>query len=135
MKGKKEAIKNVENDKKEDKQKEALHKMTHLAHLKLTSEEENLFAQELDFILKQFQKIDASVEKDLPIMVHSLGRDVYNTMDTTNAMKTINAIEKKEKEAWKLREDKVQGEMKVEEALKNAPEVQDNFFKVPPVRK
>ena len=116
--------KNTDTGKAEDKGKskskstggntadrDALVKMARLSRLALTVGEEALFAQEMSSILGHFQKINAFVEKDMSPMVHPL------------------------KEVVTLREDVIQQEMQTREALKNASQRQDTFFKVPPVRK
>ena len=84
-------------------------RLAKLARLELTDEEKARFAKELSSILdymSQIQKVDTS------------GITEYETVVLLPA-------------AW--REDEVQPSLPVEEALANAPDRKDNFFKVPRV--
>lgn len=84
-------------------------RLAKLARLELSDEEKARFARELSSILEyvsQIQKVDTS------------GVTEYETVVPLPP-------------AW--REDEVQPSLPVEEALANAPDRKDNFFKVPRV--
>ncbi|MFH1867450.1 MAG: Asp-tRNA(Asn)/Glu-tRNA(Gln) amidotransferase subunit GatC [Candidatus Omnitrophota bacterium] len=89
--------------------KDTIKYVAELARLKLKPEEEELFASQLNDILKYMDKLNKLDTKDVEPMSHaaSLG-NVF-------------------------REDKVKDSLPNSEALKNAPSKEGKFFKVPKV--
>src|SRR5215831_17393319 len=90
---------------------ELLEKLAHLARLKFE-------ASEKEEIKSDLQKMIAFVEK-------------LNELDTTGVEPLLHMTD----EINVLREDKVNGSISREEALTNAPEHNEQFFKVPKVIK
>jgi len=86
-------------------------KLAHLARLKFE-------ASEKEAIKNDLQKMIAFVEK-------------LNELDTTNVAPLLHMTT----ETNVLREDKIEGSISREEALKNAPSHDEKFFKVPKVLK
>ncbi len=86
--------------------REWVRKIAHLARLKLTEEEEELFSKQLGDILD---------------FVEQLGE-----LDTSEVEPYLQDIEE-----TPMREDKPGESLSQEEALKNAPERDDGFFVVP----
>lgn len=89
--------------------KELINHIAELAHLKLTDEEIKKFQKELSQILdyvNQLNEVDTSNVDPL-----------HHPLPITNV----------------FREDKVKKSIEREEALKNAPDSTDEFFKVPKV--
>jgi aspartyl-tRNA(Asn)/glutamyl-tRNA(Gln) amidotransferase subunit C len=80
-----------------------------LARLKLTEDELLLFTKQLNTILDYMEKL--------------------NKVDTTGIKPTSHALQIKNA----LREDIVEGSLKKEEAMGNAPQKDGNFFLVPKV--
>ncbi|SFQ97302.1 Asp-tRNA(Asn)/Glu-tRNA(Gln) amidotransferase subunit GatC [Desulfoscipio geothermicus] len=80
-----------------------------LARLKLTDEEKETYRRQLSDILDNFRKL-----QDL---------DTENIPPTAHVLPLQNVF----------REDRVGGHMAVEKVLANAPQRQDNFFKVPKI--
>lgn len=88
-----------------------LKKTAHLARLNLTKEEEELYSRQLEEILNYFQKLQELDTANVEPMAHVL---------------PLNNV-------W--REDEVKESMEQELILKNAPEVENNCFKVPKIVK
>jgi aspartyl-tRNA(Asn)/glutamyl-tRNA(Gln) amidotransferase subunit C len=84
-------------------------KLAHLARLKFDADEKEEIKADL-------QKMIAFVEK-------------LNELDLSDVEPLLHMNDEKNV----LREDEVKGSISREEALKNAPEHDDNFFKVPKV--
>lgn len=80
-----------------------------LARLKLSAEEKSNFKGDLNNILTMVEKLQELDLKDVEPLVY------------------LNA------EDNRLREDKVKGQITTQDALKNAPDHDDQFFKVPKV--
>ncbi|MCS7202057.1 MAG: Asp-tRNA(Asn)/Glu-tRNA(Gln) amidotransferase subunit GatC [Dictyoglomus sp.] len=88
-----------------------LKKTAHLARLNLTEEEEELYSKQLEEILNYFQKLQELDTSNVEPMAHVL---------------PLNNV-------W--RDDVVKESMEQELILKNAPEVENNCFKVPKIVK
>lgn len=88
-----------------------LKKTAHLGRLNLTEEEEELYSKQLVEILNYFQKLQELDTSNVEPMAHVL---------------PLNNI-------W--REDEVKDSMDQELILMNAPEVENNCFKVPKIVK
>lgn len=88
-----------------------LKKTAHLARLNLTEEEVELYSKQLEDILNYFQKLQELDTSNVEPMAHVL---------------PLNNI-------W--REDEVKESMDQELILMNAPEVENNCFKVPKIVK
>ncbi|MEN2984222.1 MAG: Asp-tRNA(Asn)/Glu-tRNA(Gln) amidotransferase subunit GatC [Dictyoglomaceae bacterium] len=88
-----------------------LRKTAHLARLNLTEEEEELYSKQLEEILNYFQKLQELDTSNVEPMAHVL---------------PLNNV-------W--RDDVVKESMEQELILKNAPEVENNCFKVPKIVK
>ena len=80
-----------------------------LARLELTEEEKAVYTKQLSDILEHARKL-----QDL---------DTTDTQPTAHVLPLYNVF----------REDKVGGHLPVEKVLSNAPEKQENFFKVPKI--
>jgi aspartyl-tRNA(Asn)/glutamyl-tRNA(Gln) amidotransferase subunit C len=80
-----------------------------LAHLKLSEDEQDKFAGELDDIVGYVEKLDQ--------------------LDTDDVEPTAFAVPMKNV----LREDKVEPSLEREKALENAPKKSNGQFKVPPI--
>ncbi len=89
-------------------EQEVLH-VAKLARINLSSQEVAKFANQLGDIIGYVQKL--------------------NKLDTTDVQPTAHAVPLKNV----FREDKARQGIKPEEALKNAPDKEDNFFRVPRV--
>ncbi|MFN4111334.1 MAG: Asp-tRNA(Asn)/Glu-tRNA(Gln) amidotransferase subunit GatC [Ignavibacteria bacterium] len=89
--------------------KELVIHIAELAHLKLKEDEIEKFQKELNQILEYIEKLNEV--------------DTSNVEPLSHPLPTINVF----------REDKVQGSIPREEALKNAPDATEEFFKVPRV--
>ncbi|MDY7013955.1 MAG: Asp-tRNA(Asn)/Glu-tRNA(Gln) amidotransferase subunit GatC [Cyanobacteriota bacterium] len=89
--------------------REQVHKVAHLARLELTPEEEELFATQLSSILEYVEKLDELDTTDVPPM--------------TRAIELSNIT----------RPDVLQGEIEPEELLREAPEQEDRYFRVPQI--
>ncbi len=88
-----------------------LRKTAHLARLNLTEEEEELYSKQLEEILNYFQKLQELDTSNVEPMAHVL---------------PLNNV-------W--REDEIKESMEKELILKNAPEIENNCFKVPKIVK
>ncbi len=84
---------------------ETVENVAQLAHLKLTEEEKQRFTEQLQNILGNFEKLDEL--------------DVENVPPMTHATPILN----------RFREDVVQNSLSLEEALKNAEETKEGYFK------
>ena len=80
-----------------------------LARLELTEDEKEKFTRQLGDVLKYVEQMNEVDTTDVKPMAHAF--DVVNVM----------------------REDKVVYEQTKEELMKNAPDVEDGFFKVPKI--
>jgi aspartyl-tRNA(Asn)/glutamyl-tRNA(Gln) amidotransferase subunit C len=89
--------------------KEQVEYVANLAKLDLTEEEKEIFTKQLDSILSYMDKL--------------------NQLDTTKIEPTSHVLPIKNV----FREDKVKPSLPVEEALANAPDRKDGFFRVPRV--
>ncbi|MEM2092159.1 MAG: Asp-tRNA(Asn)/Glu-tRNA(Gln) amidotransferase subunit GatC [Candidatus Bathyarchaeia archaeon] len=78
-----------------------------LAHIELTEEEKEQFTEQFNRIIEFFRKIDEVDTKDIP--------PTYHVLELTNI----------------FRKDEVGEPLPKEEALKNAPRREGNFFKSP----
>ena len=83
--------------------------IAHLARLRLTDEEKTLFQNQLSAILEYAQTLQQL--------------DTANIPPTTSALPLDNV----------MRADEITPSLSVEDALANAPDVQDNSFRVKPV--
>lgn len=88
-----------------------LRKTAHLARLDLIEEEEKLYSKQLEEILNYFQKLQELDTSSVEPMAHVL---------------PLNNV-------W--REDEIKKSMEQELILKNAPQVENNCFKVPKIVK
>ncbi len=88
-----------------------LGKTAHLARLNLREEEEELYSKQLEEILNYFQKLQELDTSNVEPMAHVL---------------PLNNV-------W--REDEIKKSMEQELILKNAPQVENNCFKVPKIVK
>jgi aspartyl-tRNA(Asn)/glutamyl-tRNA(Gln) amidotransferase subunit C len=89
--------------------KEQVHKIAHLARLDITAEEEEQFAGQLSSILEYFEQLSQLDTKDVP--------------PTTRAIELSNVT----------RADVMKVYSEREELLKEAPEQEGDFFKVPQI--
>ncbi len=80
-----------------------------LARLELTEEEKEKFTRQLGDVLKYVEQMNEVDTTDVKPMAHAF--DIVNVM----------------------REDKVEHEQTKEELMKNAPEEENGFFKVPKI--
>jgi aspartyl-tRNA(Asn)/glutamyl-tRNA(Gln) amidotransferase subunit C len=78
-----------------------------LAQLELSEEEKDLFTHQLDSILSYIDKLNQLDTKDIEPTSHVL--PIFNV----------------------FREDEVKPSLSVEDALANAPDAKDGFFRVP----
>jgi aspartyl-tRNA(Asn)/glutamyl-tRNA(Gln) amidotransferase subunit C len=92
-----------------------------LAHLELTAEERVRFARDLSSILEYFTRLNELNTDDVPPMAQLSDR--YGSTSQTAA----------ERSAAVQREDIPVPCLPHEEALKNAPDTDGDFFKVPKV--
>ncbi|MGA1845236.1 MAG: Asp-tRNA(Asn)/Glu-tRNA(Gln) amidotransferase subunit GatC [bacterium] len=83
--------------------------VAHLAYLELSEEEKELFTHQLDSILAYMDKL--------------------NQLDTTGIEPTSHVLPMTNV----FREDEVQDSLPLEDALANAPDRKDGFFRVPRV--
>ena len=83
--------------------------VAHLARLQLDAEEIDLYTQQIDRILAYMDKL--------------------NSLDTTGIEPTTHAVPL----GNVFRQDRVDHNLQVEEAVGNAPERKGTFFKVPPI--
>ena len=83
--------------------------IAHLARLRLTDEEKTLFQNQLSAILEYAQTLQQL--------------DTANIPPTTSALPLDNV----------MRADEITPSLSVEDALANAPDVQDNSFRVKPI--
>lgn len=88
---------------------EEVQKVAHLARLDLTPSEEKAFAQQLSSILEYFEQL--------------------SELDTTDVPPTTRAIELSNV----TRQDQLQSTVDREAMLKEAPEQEDDFFRVPQI--
>jgi aspartyl-tRNA(Asn)/glutamyl-tRNA(Gln) amidotransferase subunit C len=86
-------------------------KLAHLARLKFEDSEKEAIKNDLQRMIAFVEKLDELDTTDIPPLLH---------------MTTETNV---------LREDKIEGSISREEALKNAPSHDDKFFKVPKVLK
>jgi aspartyl-tRNA(Asn)/glutamyl-tRNA(Gln) amidotransferase subunit C len=86
-------------------------KLAHLARLKFEASEKEAIKNDLQKMIAFVEKLDELDTTDIPPLLH---------------MTTETKV---------LREDKIEGSISREEALKNAPSHDDKFFKVPKVLK
>jgi aspartyl-tRNA(Asn)/glutamyl-tRNA(Gln) amidotransferase subunit C len=91
--------------------RELVDNLAHLARLHFTNEEKAAIEQDLQSMISFVEKLNEIDTADVPPLQH-IGT-------ATNV----------------LREDKIEGSVKREEALKNAPATDGMFFKVPKVIK
>ena len=92
--------------------KEDLEKLSQLASLDLSDEEKEKFAAELEDIIRYFKQLNDLDTKDVKPMTHPV-EDLKNI----------------------FREDKVGKSLTNEEALSNAKNTRDGFFKAPRIMK
>jgi aspartyl-tRNA(Asn)/glutamyl-tRNA(Gln) amidotransferase subunit C len=83
--------------------------VANLARIELTPEEEKLFEKQLNDILKYIEKLSSLDTKGVEPMSHAI------------AMGNV------------FRQDSVKPSLSSDEALKNAPSKEKNFFKVPKI--
>jgi len=83
--------------------------VANLARIALTEEEKEKFSEQLGKIIEYVEKLNELDTKDVEPMAHATG--------------LVNVF----------REDKPTSSLPVEEALKNAPDREGNFFRVPKV--
>ena len=89
--------------------KDAIRYVADLARIGLSQQEEELFAEQLNHILAYMEQLDKLDTKDVEPMSH--------------AVSTGNM----------LREDTVRSGLSNDDALKNAPEKEEGFFRVPKI--
>lgn len=89
--------------------REQVQKVAHLARLELTPEEEENFTTQLGSILDYFEQL--------------------SELDTTDVQPMTRAIELSNI----TRPDEIKSEVKPEELLREAPEQEDLFFRVPQI--
>lgn len=89
--------------------KQEVEHVARLACLELTENEKEQFTKQLNEILNFVNKLKELPTEGIEPTAHAI--PVYNV----------------------FREDKVQPSLSAEEALKNAPEREDNYFKVPKI--
>jgi len=88
---------------------EEVQHIANLARLELTDDELSRYRAQLSAILDYFQQLQAIATDDIP--------------PTTSGFDLIAA----------LREDQVRPGLELEDLLSNAPEVEDDQFRVPPI--
>jgi aspartyl-tRNA(Asn)/glutamyl-tRNA(Gln) amidotransferase subunit C len=89
--------------------RDTVRKVAHLARLELSDSEEELFTGQLNNILGYVEELSAL--------------DTQGVEPTTRAIETTNVVREDELTPW-------QG---LEEILQNAPDREDQFFKVPKI--
>ena len=89
--------------------KDTVERMADIAHMYITKEETEKISKELSFMLKCFDKL--------------------NQVDTDGVKPTVHPITDKNV----LREDVVWESLPIEEVLKNAPDKDSRFFRVPKI--
>jgi len=89
--------------------KDAIRYVADLARIGLSQQEEELFAEQLNHILAYMEQLDKLDTKDIEPMSHAV------------SMGNI------------LRGDTVRSGLSNDDALKNAPEKEEGFFKVPKI--
>ena len=89
--------------------KEQVHKVAHLARLELNPEEEEQFTAQLGSILDYFEQLSELDVSDVP--------------PTTRAIDVSNVT----------RQDRLQPDSDRQSILDNAPDREDDFFKVPKI--
>lgn len=89
--------------------KDTIKYVADLARISLKPDEEELFAGQLNDILKYMEKLDKLDTEDVEPMSHAV---------------SLGNV---------FREDKIRDSIPNSEALKNAPKKEDKFFKVPKV--
>lgn len=89
--------------------KDAIRYVADLARIGLSQQEEELFAEQLNHILAYMEQLDKLDTKDVEPMSHAV------------SMGNI------------LREDTVRSGLSNDDALKNAPEKEEGFFRVPKI--
>ena len=89
--------------------KDTIRYVANLARLRLTPEEEQLFAKQLNDILEYMDKLNKLDTKGVEPMSHAL---------------SLGNV---------FRDDKIKDSLSIDETLKNAPEKERNFFKVPKI--
>ena len=87
-------------------EKEVEH-IAELAKIKITEKEKKLFTKQFNEILQFFHQLDE--------------------MDTSSIEPTFHVVDIKNR----FRDDKIETTLSTEEALKNAPKKEKNFFKAP----
>lgn len=87
--------------------KDTVGRMADIAHMYISEEEKNRISKELSFLLECFDKL--------------------NQVDTEGVMPTIHPITDRNI----LREDVVWESLPIEEVLKNSPDKDNRFFRVP----
>lgn len=87
--------------------KDTVERMADIAHLHITEEEKGEIAKELSFLMECFDRL--------------------NKADIEGVMPTVHPITDKNV----LREDVVQKSLPIEEVLRNAPDKDNRFFRVP----
>lgn len=90
-------------------EEQVLH-IANLAKLKLSDDEKKMFTTQLGEIINYFQQL--------------------NELDTSNVIPAFKAI----KGENVFREDKIEKGIEIHDALKNAPDVEGNLFKVPKMK-
>ncbi|MBW6462209.1 MAG: Asp-tRNA(Asn)/Glu-tRNA(Gln) amidotransferase subunit GatC [DPANN group archaeon] len=86
---------------------ERIEKVANIARLELTAEEKKNFEKDLDNILDSFKKLEK--------------------IDTTNTEPTFQPVEVKNI----MRKDKIETSLKQKDALKNAKDIEEGYFKGP----
>lgn len=89
--------------------KDTVERMADIAHMHISKEETNEITKELSFLLECFDKL--------------------NQIDTEGVKATVHPIIDKNV----FREDVVQESLPIEEVLKNAPDKDNRFFRVPKI--
>lgn len=87
--------------------KDTVERMADIAHMYISEDEKNQIAKELSFLLERFDKL--------------------SQVDTEGVMPTVHPITDKNV----LREDIVRESLPIAEVLKNAPDKDNRFFRVP----
>jgi aspartyl-tRNA(Asn)/glutamyl-tRNA(Gln) amidotransferase subunit C len=87
--------------------KDTVQCMADIAHIDISEKEKSEIAKELSFLLECFDKL--------------------NQLDTEGVMPTIHPITDRNV----LREDVVRASLPIEEVLRNAPDKDNRFFRVP----
>ncbi|MCB9029469.1 MAG: Asp-tRNA(Asn)/Glu-tRNA(Gln) amidotransferase subunit GatC [Deltaproteobacteria bacterium] len=90
--------------------KEEVFKIAHLARMAITDAQAEHFSKELSSIFEHIQKLNELDVSDVEPMTHVHG--VFNV----------------------FREDQVEPSLEIQEVLKNAPDVNGQFFRVPIIK-